>query len=51
MKRVTGIGGVFFKSTDLETLRGWYREHLGIESDGERGASFGARRMNQIVKA
>ena len=40
MKRVTGIGGIFFKSKDLEQLRQWYREHLGIESDGDSGASF-----------
>jgi predicted enzyme related to lactoylglutathione lyase len=40
MKRVTGIGGIFFKSKDPESLRKWYREHLGIESDGDGGASF-----------
>jgi predicted enzyme related to lactoylglutathione lyase len=32
MKRVTGLGGFFFKSQDPTTLRNWYREHLGIES-------------------
>ena len=31
MERVKGIGGVFFKSRDPESLLGWYREHLGIE--------------------
>jgi predicted enzyme related to lactoylglutathione lyase len=40
MKRVTGIGGIFFKSNDPDTLREWYRDHLGIESDGANGASF-----------
>jgi catechol 2,3-dioxygenase-like lactoylglutathione lyase family enzyme len=40
MKRVTGIGGIFFKSKDPQALREWYRAHLGIESDGEGGASF-----------
>jgi predicted enzyme related to lactoylglutathione lyase len=40
MKRVTGIGGIFFKSKDPDTLREWYRDHLGIESDGANGASF-----------
>ncbi len=39
MKRVTGIGGIFFKSKDPEGLREWYREHLGIESDGANGAA------------
>jgi hypothetical protein len=40
MKRVTGIGGIFFKSRDPESLREWYRDHLGIESEGDSGASF-----------
>jgi len=31
MKRVTGIGGIFFKARDPETLWAWYREHLGID--------------------
>jgi hypothetical protein len=29
MKRVTGIGGIFFKARDAEKLRDWYRDHLG----------------------
>ena len=33
MKRVTGIGGIFFKSTDPEKLREWYRKYLGIEAE------------------
>jgi predicted enzyme related to lactoylglutathione lyase len=33
MKRVTGIGGVFFKAKDPDKLREWYRQHLGIESE------------------
>jgi predicted enzyme related to lactoylglutathione lyase len=40
MKRVTGIGGIFFKSKDPEQLRQWYREHLGIESESWGGFSF-----------
>jgi predicted enzyme related to lactoylglutathione lyase len=36
MKRVTGLGGVFFKSPDPEALYSWYERHLGLkrESDG-----------------
>ena len=30
MERVTGIGGVFFRSRDPEALVGWYAEHLGV---------------------
>lgn len=30
MERVTGIGGVFFRSADPGALRQWYRDHLGL---------------------
>jgi len=30
MRRVTGIGGVFFKAEDPEKLYAWYERHLGI---------------------
>ncbi|MCA9754143.1 MAG: VOC family protein [Gemmatimonadetes bacterium] len=33
MKRVTGIGGVFFKSRDREKSLAWYREHLGVPAE------------------
>jgi len=33
MKRVTGLGGVFFKAEDRDRLMDWYRNHLGIDSD------------------
>jgi len=39
MKRVTGIGGVFFKSKDPAGIKSWYERHLGIES-GEYGGGF-----------
>lgn len=39
MKKVTGIGGIFFKCKDPSQLREWYQTHLGIESN-EYGASF-----------
>ena len=31
MKRVVGLGGVFFRSKDPKALYEWYRVHLGIE--------------------
>ncbi len=31
MKRVTGLGGVFFKSEDPKELNSWYQKHLGVE--------------------
>ncbi|MBS1594483.1 MAG: VOC family protein [Bacteroidetes bacterium] len=33
MKRVTGLGGIFFKCNDPEKVREWYKKHLGIESN------------------
>lgn len=40
MKRVTGIGGIFFKSSDPERLGGWYRDHLGLNVNDWGGAVF-----------
>ena len=40
MKRVTGIGGIFFKSTDPAALGAWYKEHLGIDVQAWGGAAF-----------
>lgn len=33
MKRVTGLGGVFFKSDDTTALREWYKRHLDIDEN------------------
>ncbi len=35
MARVTGIGGVFFRTGDPETLQAWYVTHLGLPVDDE----------------
>ena len=40
MKRVTGIGGIFFKARDPAALREWYRRHLGIDVQDWGGAAF-----------
>jgi predicted enzyme related to lactoylglutathione lyase len=46
MQKVTGIGGVFFKSEDPKKLYDWYGKNLGIqlESHGQ-GASFQWREL------
>ncbi|MFI4958183.1 MAG: VOC family protein [Lysobacterales bacterium] len=40
MKRVTGIGGIFFKSKDPKALNAWYRDHLGLDVSEWGGAVF-----------
>jgi predicted enzyme related to lactoylglutathione lyase len=30
MKRVTGLGGIFFKCKDPEQMKAWYGKHLGL---------------------
>ena len=38
-KRVTGLGGLFFKAENVQDLIGWYGKHLGLETN-EYGATF-----------
>ena len=38
-KRVTGIGGLFFKTEDPEKLKEWYKIHLGFNTD-DWGCTF-----------
>jgi predicted enzyme related to lactoylglutathione lyase len=33
MKRVTGIGGIFFKCKDPNKMREWYQKHLGLNTN------------------
>jgi catechol 2,3-dioxygenase-like lactoylglutathione lyase family enzyme len=40
MARVTGIGGIFLKSSDPKALRAWYQTHLGFEIKDWGGAAF-----------
>ncbi len=39
MKRVTSIGGIFFKCNNTGAQKEWYAKHLGINMD-EYGSSF-----------
>jgi len=45
--RVTGIGGVFFKSADPAALLNWYRTHLGIDAEEWGGFAFQWREKAQ----
>lgn len=40
MKRVTGIGGIFFKSVDPKALGAWYKTHLGVDVNDWGSALF-----------
>jgi len=33
MKRVTGVGGMFFKCQDPDQIKSWYARHLGFQTD------------------
>src|SRR4051794_27118054 len=39
MKKVTGIGGVFFKCKDPGKVLDWYQKHLGLNTN-PYGATF-----------
>jgi predicted enzyme related to lactoylglutathione lyase len=44
--RVTGIGGIFFKSKQAKELRLWYDEHLGVEPEDYGGHAFRWRQLD-----
>jgi predicted enzyme related to lactoylglutathione lyase len=39
MKKVTGIGGIFFKCKDPKKLKEWYAKNLGLQTD-KYGTTF-----------
>lgn len=46
MKRVTGIGGVFFRAEDPKQLSAWYGKHLGFDVT-EWGVAFQWRELGK----
>lgn len=40
MKRVTGIGGIFFKAKNATALQAWYKQQLGVDVQPWGGAAF-----------
>lgn len=48
-KKVTGIGGIFFKCKDPQKIKEWYNTHLGLNA-GPYGASFEWREMEDSTK-
>lgn len=49
MKKVTGIGGIFFKCKDPEKMKEWYNKNLGLKTD-EYGTSFEWRLGDDLTK-
>jgi predicted enzyme related to lactoylglutathione lyase len=49
MKKVTGIGGIFFKCKDAGKMKEWYKTHLGLDA-GPYGASFEWRQADDPTK-
>ena len=47
MKRVIGIGGIFFKCKDPEKVKEWYKTHLGFDTD-PYGVKFEWRQKEEI---
>ena len=43
--RVTGVGGIFFKTPNPEKIKNWYHEHLGLVID-QYGSPFEFRNAN-----
>ncbi len=49
LKRVTGIGGIFFKCKDPGKLKEWYKTHLGLNTD-KYGAVFEWRQATDATR-
>ena len=49
MKKVTGIGGIFFKCKDPNKVMEWYKTHLGLDTS-PYGASFEWRQAEEPAK-
>lgn len=49
MKKVTGIGGVFFKCKDPQNMKAWYKDHLGLDTD-KYGTNFEWRQADDPSK-
>jgi predicted enzyme related to lactoylglutathione lyase len=49
MKKVTGLGGVFFKSNDPKAMNEWYVKNLGLPV-GAYGTTFEWREVEESEK-
>ena len=49
MRKVTGIGGIFFKCKDPKKIKEWYQKHLGLNTN-QYGAVFEWRQGADTTK-
>ncbi|MBA3648318.1 MAG: VOC family protein [Chitinophagales bacterium] len=49
MKKVTGIGGIFFKCKDPNKMKEWYKTHLGLNTN-QYGTVFEWRQATDSTK-
>ncbi|HVG40921.1 MAG TPA: VOC family protein [Chitinophagaceae bacterium] len=49
MKKVTGLGGIFFKCKDPDKIKEWYAKNLGLQTDNY-GTSFEWRQSEDSTK-
>lgn len=49
MKKVIGIGGIFFKCKDPNKMKEWYKAHLGLDTD-QWGTNFEWRQGDDTTK-
>src|SRR5258706_11880642 len=49
MKKVTGIGGIFFKCKNPKTVNEWYKTHLGFNKTPS-GKNFEWREVAESIK-
>ena len=48
-KKVTGIGGIFFKCHDTQKMKDWYNQNLGLQTD-DYGTNFEWRQKENPEK-
>jgi predicted enzyme related to lactoylglutathione lyase len=46
MKKVTGLGGIFFKCEDPQKISQWYQKHLGLSKTAGNSILFEWKKMD-----
>ena len=51
MRRVNGLGGVFFKADHPDKLYAWYEKHLGLQRQAQEAVVFNWRQVDDPEKS